>query len=226
MADRPYDADVHLDHSILDFFEAVSPGPSIEGIDRESQAGQILHHLATHSPATRTTAEMREALSIENVSGRIGELRAGGWAIDTVSRRSARDHTAEYRLRHTTRRPPRQVDISLEVVLDNHDGLTCRIRPTGLSDTFSPAQLDNLRGKVEELVEEWMDSMQEEADDLQVEGIEEPELNLWNWLDEVDGPPGGHLPPKPKSRRGCEGAEPSRLSSSLACQATALVDAL
>lgn len=184
---RPYDSQVIADHSILDFFEAVpTPEIDLEGIDLSTQAGLVLSVLASHSPRPRSTIQIREEAKVENVSGRISELRAGGWRIETVSMRGP-DGTATYRLTSRAKREPRRVDISLEVIQDSWDGLVVKVRPTGLSDTFSTAQLDDLRGQVEATVEQWMESMQEEADDLQVEPIEEPkELNLWDWLDEVD----------------------------------------
>ncbi|MCB9763915.1 MAG: hypothetical protein H6739_29360 [Alphaproteobacteria bacterium] len=145
-----------MNATILDLMEPTCVNkPEMPRLKVAGQAEQVLQALTNAMPNSMTTAEIREATYIENISGRVGELRKLGYRIETLSYRSSRDRTAEYRLTSRHRRDKRTIDHSLEIYRDSWDGLTVRIRPTGLSDRYNEAQLEVLRSRVQEVVEKW-----------------------------------------------------------------------
>ena len=166
---------------------APTPGPDLRG-----QAEAILGALTAAMPGTRTTLELRELTRVENVSGRVSDLRAAGYQISTESRRSPRDGTAEYRLLSDTPRGSRIMDWSIEASRCNWSGLRVRIRPTNLSGRYSPEALQRLQAAVSRAVETWEAS--EEGEPPESVPEEPPEsagdssaiLSLWEEVEEDD----------------------------------------
>lgn len=120
----------------------------------ETQAEQILAALQAAYPATKTTAELRQHTKVENVTGRIHDLAAVGWQVETVTQQSDRDGTAEYRLASLTRGEERVIDYSLEILKDNRKGKVIRLRSQKES-RCSEASLSRLLEAVQDAVDRW-----------------------------------------------------------------------
>ena len=90
------------------------------------QSTLVLDALRRAHPSARTTLELRDATGVENIKGRVSDLRQAGWQIQTLGLGS--DGTALYRLTSLQQKTPRVLDWSLEAYSDNKKGTVVRLR--------------------------------------------------------------------------------------------------